>query len=234
MNISSTTQTEKINETNSTNVNAFSENEEKTSFSDEYKLLLAQNGINLGITDQTLLSSIMNNSKCEKDNFLSYANCLSSIRSAFNYDTLTISKEDALFFNDLVEKTDYIIGKTGETSTFQLNLLKVANDAETQNAKQTEVSKALMNLIEEAYKTQKPTRIDFDNNISVILKISKDGKVSAEFIPSDRAVEQYLRNNIGYLKERLNEQNIDYGDIMYKPYKDNSKKQRNNQNGGQK
>lgn len=234
MNISSTTSTEKINETNSSNITSQNENEEKTSFSEEYNLLLAQNGINLGITDQNLLASIMQTQQAEKSNFLGYANSLSSIRSSFNYDTLTISKDDAMFFSDLVEKTDFIVNTKGDGTSFQANLLKVVNDNETQNAHPAEVSKALMNLIEEAYKTQKPTRIDFDNNISVILRIGKDGKVSAEFIPSDKAVEQYLRNNIGYLKERLEDQNIDYGDIMYKPYKDNSKKQRNNQNGGHK
>lgn len=138
-----------------------------------------------------------------------------------------------MFFNDIVEKTDYIVNEKNDGTSFQASLLKVVNNSETQSAKSAEVSKALMNLLEEAYKTQKPTRIDFDNNVSVILRINKEGKVSAEFIPSDKAVEQYLRNNIGYLKERLDEQNIDYGDIMYKPYKDNSKKQRNNQNGGQ-
>ena len=109
--------------------------------------------------------------------------------------------------------------------------MKVTNESTTQSAKTTEVSKALLNLIEEAYKTQKPVRIDFDNNVSIILRIGKDGKVNAEFIPGDKAVEEYLRNNIGYLKDRLNEQNLDYGDIMYKPYK-NNKKERNNQNGG--
>jgi len=233
MNISSTTSTEKIQEKTSSNITSQNENEEKASFSEEYNQLLAQNGINLGITDQNLLASIMNSPASEKSGFLSYANSINSIRSSFNYDTLTISKDDAMFFSELVEKTDYVLNAKGDGASFQATLLKSVNDADTQNLKSTEVSKALMNLIEEAYKTQKPTRIDFDNNISVILRIGRDGKVSAEFIPSDRAVEQYLRNNIGYLKERLDEQNIDYGDIMYKPYKDNSKRQRNNRNGGQ-
>ncbi len=111
-------------------------------------------------------------------------------------------------------------------------MLKVTNESDTQNVKSAGVSKVLMNLIEEAYKTQKPVRIDFDNNVSVILRIGRDGKVNAEFIPGDKAVEEYLRNNIGYLKDRLENQNLDYGDIMYKPYKNNSKKERNNQNGG--
>ena len=202
------------------------EAENGASFSEEYKLLLAQNAINTGFIQG--LTDINNVDFAKKQSGL--IGEISSIHSSFNYDTLTISKEDALFFSDIVEKTDYIIQENNNGSSFQTNLLKVANSSET--SKPTEVSKALMNLIEEAYKTQKPMRIDFDNNVSVILRIGRDGKVNAEFIPGDKAVEEYLRNNIGYLKDRLESQDLDYGDIMYKPYKDNSKKQRNNQNGG--
>ena len=233
MNIESVS-TEKLTDKSQQNISSHNDSENQTSFSEEYKLLLAQNGLNLGINDQALLASIINNAKADTNNFLGYANSLNSIRSAFNYDTLTISKDDALFFNELVEKTDYIVNEKNDGTAFQTNLLKIANTSETQSLKSTEVSKALMNLIEEAYKTQKPTRIDFDNNVSVILRIGRDGKVSAEFLPGDKAVEQYLRNNIGYLKERFEEQNLEYGDIIYKPFKDNSKRQRNNnQNGGQ-
>lgn len=236
MNINVTTNTtDKIQEQNAQTAIKQSEKDEQWSFSDEYKLLLAQNGINLGVAEQNQLYSIMNLSKTDsKNDFLNYANSLGTIRSSFNYDTMTISKDDALFFCEMVEKNDYITAQEDKFS-FKINLLKVANDAETQNLKSVEVSKVLMNLIEDAYKTQKPVRIDFDNNVAVILRISKDGKLSAEFIPGDNAVEKYLKENIGYLKNRLEEQNIDYGDILYKPYKDNSKQQRNNRNsGGQK
>lgn len=225
MNIESVS-TDKIQETNNRNQNTQNNTEETTSFSEEYQLLLAQNGINTGfiqgLNDINMVSSRAGGLLTGID----------KIHTSFNYDTLTISKEDAMFFSELVEKTDFIAKENGNANSFQITLLKVVNDANAQNLKSTEISKSLMNLIEEAYRTNKPMRIDFDNNVSVILRIGKDGKVNAEFIPSDRAVEQYLRNNIGYLKDKLDEQNIDYGDIMYKPYKDNSKKQRNNQNGG--
>ena len=217
---------EKIQDKKTQSNLAQNEAENGASFSEEYKLLLAQNAINTGFIQG--LTDINNVDFAKKQSGL--IGDISSIHSSFNYDTLTISKEDALFFSDIVEKTDYIIQENNNGSSFQTNLLKVANSSET--SKPTEVSKALMNLIEEAYKTQKPMRIDFDNNVSVILRIGRDGKVNAEFIPGDKAVEEYLRNNIGYLKDRLESQDLDYGDIMYKPYKDNSKKQRNNQNGG--
>ena len=217
---------EKIQEKN-TQAKAQNENEEKMSFSEEYQMLLAQNAMHIGmnaLNDLNLIPTVNN-----QGSFLSGG---VGIHSAFNYDTLTISKDDALFFSELVEKTDYVVKENGNSNSFQSSLLKVTNESDTQNVKSTGVSKVLMNLIEEAYKTQKPVRIDFDNNVSVILRIGRDGKVNAEFIPGDKAVEEYLRNNIGYLKDRLENQNLDYGDIMYKPYKNNSKKERNNQNGG--
>ena len=219
---------EKLQEKKSQSSVSQNESENNASFSEEYQMLLAQNGVNTGfvnsLNDMNVVSSVFVNNTSVKSSGL--------IHSSFNYDSLTISKEDAMFFSELVEKTDFLVKESGNANSFQVNLLKLANTSETQTAKSAEVSKTLLNLIEEAYKTQKPTRIDFDNNVSVILRIGRDGKVSAEFLPGDKAVEQYLRNNIGYLKDRFEEQNLDYGDIMYKPYKDNSKKQRNNQNGG--
>ena len=217
---------EKVQDINIQSQSTQSEGEDKSSFSEEYQLLLAQNGINTGfiqgLNDINLIST-------HAGGLLSGAD---KIHSSFNYDTLTISKEDAMFFSELIEKTDYYIKESGNANSFQASLLKVVNETETQSLKSVTVSKSLMNLIEEAYRTNKPVRIEFDNNVSVILKIGKDGKVNAEFIPGDKAVEQYLRNNIGYLKDKFDEQNLEYGDIIYKPYKDNNKKQRNNQNGG--
>ncbi len=219
---------EKIQEKKSSGNISQNDAENTNSFSEEYQLLLAQNGINTGfiqsLNDINMISSVKSQSS-------GLIGGLDAVHSSFNYDTLTISKDDALFFNDLIEKTDFIVKETGNANSFQVNLLKLTND-NTQTLKSTEITKSLLNLIESAYKTQKPVRIDFDNNVSVILRIGRDGKVNAEFIPGDKAVEQYLRNNIGYLKDRFEEQNLDYGDIMYKPYKNNSKRQNNNQNGG--
>ena len=225
MNIDSIS-SEKIQEKNN-QAKTQNENEEKMSFSEEYQMLLAQNSMHTGMNALNDLNLVSNINK--QGAFLRGG---VGIHSSFNYDTLTISKDDALFFSELVEKTDYVVKENGTANSFQTSLLKVTNESDTQSVKSTGVSKVLMNLIEEAYKTQKPVRIDFDNNVSVILRIGRDGKVNAEFIPGDKAVEEYLRNNIGYLKDRLENQNLDYGDIMYKPYKNNSKKERNNQNGG--
>ena len=85
----------------------------------------------------------------------------------------------------------------------------------------------MFTAIENAAKTGKPVRLDFGNNTSVILKISKDGKLSAEFLPNDKAMEAVLRSALPELKAKFDEENIPYEQLSYKNFnqqKDNHKK----------
>ena len=50
---------------------------------------------------------------------------------------------------------------------------------------------------------------------SVILRVGKDGAIAANFIPGDKAVEQYLRNNIETLKNTFKENELPYSDLSY-------------------
>ena len=75
-------------------------------------------------------------------------------------------------------------------------------------------------MLKSSVDSKKPIRMDFDNNVTVILKLDDKGKVNAHFIPGDKAVEEYLKNNIPYLRQRFDEQNISYSNISYKQYKD--------------
>ena len=78
-----------------------------------------------------------------------------------------------------------------------------------------QVSQALLNALSEARENNQPLRIDFDQNISVILRVGRDGAVSAQFIPGDKAVEQYLKNNIESLKASFDEQDLPYSELSY-------------------
>ena len=130
---------------------------------------------------------------------------------SLNFDTATISKDDAKFFADLVDNKQFAIQDNGSKT----NLIKFADEiGPTYKSQQT--SKVLTGLIDKAYKTGQPVRLDFDNNVSVIMKIDKKGKISAEFIPGDKAVEEYLRNNIRSLKQRFDDESIQYNDIFYR------------------
>ena len=79
-------------------------------------------------------------------------------------------------------------------------------------------------------KTNQPFRIDFDKDVSVIIKVNKDGSIAANFIPGDKAVEQYLRNNISFLRQRFDEQNLSYSQLSYS----NSRQQQQRRQGKEK
>lgn len=150
---------------------------------------------------------------------------LKNLQQSYNYDTVKISKDDAKFFIDLVENKQFALQQSGDKNT----LIKFSDEiGPTYKAQQT--SNILTDLINKAYNDQKPVRIDFDNNVSVILKIDSKGKVTAEFIPGDKAVEAYLRNNIGYLKQRFDDQNLPYNDLLYRQSNQNRERRQNQQN----
>lgn len=149
---------------------------------------------------------------------------LKNMKSLYSFDTARISKDDAKFFADLVDNKQFALQQNGENT----NLIKFADEiGPTYKTQQT--SKVLSDLIAKAYKDGQPVRLDFDNNCSVILKVDSKGKVSAEFIPGDKAVEAYLRNNIGFLKQRLDDQNLPYNDLMYRQSNQNNREKRQNQ-----
>jgi len=134
---------------------------------------------------------------------------------------IKMDSADAMFFVNLVHGVNSH-DQNSPTGNFDVSVMKTeaANGA-------AKVSATLMDALSDSMKTNKPFRIDFDKDIAVILKVDKEGKVSAEFIPGDKAVEQYLKNNIPQLKERFGEQNLSYGDLTYQKHKQQDQKEDN-------
>lgn len=160
-------------------------------------------------------------------------NDLNSLSVDYNYDTLTMTEEDAKFFVNLTQNAQFTVtpapnGEFTQIIETQLNQNLISTKA-------IEVTNKITELIDKAQKTQKPVRITLDNDVSVILKIDKDGKVTAEFIPGSLEVENYLRNNIASLKQKFDEQNLPYNDLFYRQSnKENNKNRNNNKNKGDK
>ena len=131
---------------------------------------------------------------------------------AIKYDSVIMDKSDVEFFAKLVENG-------------QLNLRDIQNAS-----KSSAVSKTLADLLAKSMNDNKPIRIDFDNNISVIIKIGRDGKISADFLPSSQVAEAYLRENLPLLRQRFDDNNIDYNELNQRRQKqdneDNRKKGR--------
>lgn len=105
------------------------------------------------------------------------------------------------------------------------------NVIDASNYKTMEVSKTLGDIIMKAAENNKAVRLDFDNRVTVVLKVSKEGKIDASFFPQEKEVENYLKNNIDYLKVRFDEQNIAYSNISYKPYRGQKQNNKNNNQG---
>ena len=132
----------------------------------------------------------------------------------FSYDTVSMDLTDALFFVNLTQDGLFSL-QPSQNGEFQ-NLIKTEIVQNTITQKTINVTNQLTSLIEKAQNTQKPVRISFDNDISVILKINKQGKVSAEFIPGSIEAENYLMNNVASLKQKFDEQNLPYTSLSYR------------------
>ena len=132
-----------------------------------------------------------------------------------DYSNINMSADDAKFFSDLVQNTD-------KTLQGVVNDLKTGAEQNVQKASQhVKVSASLMNALNDAVKNNQPVRINLDKDVSIIIKVDKDGALSATFIPGDKAVEEYLRQNISTLRQRFDEQELSYRDLSYSRQKQN-------------
>ena len=141
--------------------------------------------------------------------------------------TIKMTEADAKFFNNLIESNQQIIDgtKTAEANNTTLK--------DVEEAQSVQVSKSLLNALKESQENNKSFRVDFDKDLSVILRVNKDGKISAEFLPGDKAVEQYLKANIPLLQQQFKDEGLEYENLSYRQSKkddEDKQKQNNNRN----
>ena len=120
-----------------------------------------------------------------------------TVENVVKLDSVVMNEADAEFFVELVQK--------GE-----VNLKNLAPEAAR---KSIQVSKTLADMLAKSMENNQPLRIDFDNNISVIIRISRDGKISADFLPSSQVAEAYLRDNLPILRQKFEDSNIKYDEL---------------------
>jgi len=142
---------------------------------------------------------------------------------------LKMNNEDVSFFLSLV-KNDQMTVQTSQVSGAAANLDNNFTEIKSAATQQpVQVSAAMLEALNQSSLTGKSVRIDFDNNIAVIMKLDKNGVISANFIPGDAAVENYLRNNIATLQQNFDNQNLAYNELTYtKQQKQEQKEQKNN------
>lgn len=175
---------------------------------------------NLLAQNQTILTQNIQDIVQAKD----LMKAIASAKTVENYDVINMSDSDAEFFINLVQNTDMSMQSIATQTT---ELLMQNSEGIQQNIK---VSSVLMEKLSESIKTNQPFRIDFDKDISVIIKVNKDGSLSANFIPGDKAVEQYLKNNIGFLKQRFDDENLSYSELSYSNHKNQQEQKRKKEN----
>lgn len=124
---------------------------------------------------------------------------------------LKMNESDADFFINLTQNEEVNVQSIQTQAQGMLN----AGADVTEVKQNVQVSQALLDALSKARENNQPLRIDFDQNISVILRVGRDGAVSAQFIPGDKAVEQYLRNNIETLRNSFDEQDLPYSELSY-------------------
>ena len=57
------------------------------------------------------------------------------------------------------------------------------------------------------------------NKITLILRVNKNGQISAEFLPGDKAVEQYLKANLPLLQQQFKNEGLEYENLSYRQSK---------------
>ncbi len=136
--------------------------------------------------------------------------------SEYSVDASKIGVNDAIFFVNLLNQNQ-IINYSVENSKITLNC----------NEKQINATQSLINMLSTSYETKKPIRLDFDKDVTVILKLDHKGQIQAHFIPGSPDVEAYLKTNIPSLKQIFENENINYSYLGYSQSKNqNSKKQK--------
>ena len=140
-----------------------------------------------------------------------------TVENVVKYDSVIMNQADVEVFANLVEN--------GEA-----DMTKLAPQAAQ---KSIHVSKSLADMLAKAMEKNQPVRIDFDNNISVIIRISRDGKISADFLPSSQVAEAYLKENLPLLRQRFDDNNIEYDELNQRNSREqerqNKKKERDNE-----
>lgn len=129
----------------------------------------------------------------------------------FSPSNISMTQADAEFFVNLTQQNDV----SAQNVVAQAQNLLNSGAEVTQVKQSAQISQTLLNALMTAKEKNQPLRIDFDQNISVILRVGKDGALAANFIPGDKAVEQYLRNNIESLKATFRENDLPYSDLSY-------------------
>lgn len=140
--------------------------------------------------------------------------------SEFEINADKIGVNDAIFFVNLLNQQN-LINYSVEDNKIHLS---------TSDNQKINATNSLLTMLQTSIDSKKPIRLDFDKDVTVILKMDNEGKIQAHFIPGSSEVEKYLKNNIQSLKQTFEDEEINYSYLGYSKHKENSKKEKRGKN----
>ncbi|MDO5306346.1 MAG: hypothetical protein Q4E83_01145 [bacterium] len=209
----------------------------KKQLANNLKDLAEEAAIMSTMAENIAIANCISQSKLQNNQDLNASEKINTQATKINENGISkLDKESGIIVDTVVKYNNVIMNKSDVE--FFVNI--VNNNAQNLDSLSSEaleknigVSKTLADLIAKSMNENKPFRIDFDNNISIIIKITRDGKLSADFLPSSQVAEAYLKENLPLLKQRFDENNINYGELNQRNQrdknKDNQRKGRNDE-----
>lgn len=140
-----------------------------------------------------------------------------------NIDGTKLSKNDIENIKNLANNPDFSVN-INQINGF--NNITINYNESGINYNALNFSQNLSEAMQKAYKSKQPIRIQVEKDTSVILKIDKEGKVSANFISSDKAMEMLLRDHIYQLRDRLDKEGLPYKELSYNHQSDDRNKKK--------
>ena len=209
--------------------NQMQENQENENNNQEQEELLLQVEQPEETNNLTYTQSVENLKAGLFDLGITDENGLSNKKDIYNIKFNELTLDDIKLFDGLSQKSTDLVLNSVEPQKGTFNIT-INNEGMNVSYRSLEVSKTLFSAIENAAKTGKPIRLDFGQDTSVILKISKDGKLSADFIPNEKAMEVILRNALPELKAKFDEENLPYNELTYRNFNQQQKQNQKENN----
>jgi hypothetical protein len=157
---------------------------------------------------------------------LSMLNYLHKSDDIYSMDISSLAKEDIEFFKICAEKGGISLNDINlQAAQIKVALTSAANEI---SYKSVDISKGLASLIEHAYNTNKPVRLDFQGDSSVILRIDNKGLLSAHFISGNPATEYALKTALPELRHKFETEGIPYKELSYRDNPQQNRKNKDN------
>jgi len=137
-----------------------------------------------------------------------------SIINALMSQTMNVTNHNKIDLSELNKAdVDCIVGMLRRGTQDSSNFTDENND-ELDN-----LSRKFLALLKDSIINNKVFRIDFDKDISVIIKINKDGQLNVELQTTDENLALHIKENLHILKEKFEALNVKYDKISLKETK---------------